>query len=512
MAKESISTTRRMLLSSGCALPFAAFASDTEAKTGVPAKWDREYDVIVVGSGVTGTVAGIRAAEKGAQTVVIEKLGRLGGTSRFSGLNFACVGSPAQKAAGVTDTPKALADDMARVSGGLGDYALALKMAENTARAEAFYREHGVEWDGRLLKLGGHSAKRCLVAKGDGAGLLGALWKSAEKLTNLRFYTGVKLDDIIRDAKGCVVGIKVRENYVFDRTSEDDDLTNQTGDVRYWRARRAVVMATGGFARDRKFRRMEVPFLDGVSTTTRPGATAGALKTMIRAGARPVHVCLYRFAYPLPTEDMIWGVMIDPSTGKRFMSEGETRNTLAVGVLQLRLRNGDRRPFMIYDTKALSKFHNANRVQRSLNGLNGINGTMYTFNTIEEAAKHYGADPVTVKATVMAYNDKIATGNDPEFAKPMERSGRQVEPIDTKGPFYAIEITPRLNYTPGGVRINTEAQVLSIEDDRPIPGLYAAGEAAGGLHGQERMTACSMPDCSVYGMIAGENAAAEPLK
>ena len=137
MAKESISTTRRMLLGSGCALPFAAFASDTEAKTGVPAKWDREYDVIVVGSGVTGTVAGICAAEKGAQTVVIEKLGRLGGTSRFSGLNFACVGSPAQKAAGVTDTPKALADDMARVSGGLGDYALALKMAENTARATA---------------------------------------------------------------------------------------------------------------------------------------------------------------------------------------------------------------------------------------------------------------------------------------------------------------------------------------------------------------------------------------
>ena len=512
MSKESISTVRRMLLGTGCALPLAALSSGAEARAQAPAKWDREFDVIVVGSGVTGTVAGIRAAEKGADTVVIEKLGRLGGTSRFSGLNFACVGSPAQKAAGVTDTPKSLADDMARVSGGLGDYQLALTMAENTARAEAFYREHGVEWDGRLLKLGGHSAKRCLVAKGDGAGLLKALWKSAEKLTNLCFCTGVKLDDIIIDSEGRAVGIKVRENYVFDRSSEDDDLTNETGTVRYWKARRAVVMATGGFARDRKFRRMEVTFLDGVSTTTSPGATAGALKAMIRAGARPVHICLYRFAYPLPTEDMIWGVMIDPATGKRFMSEGETRNTLAAGVLQLRLRNGDRKPFMIYDTKALAKFHNANRVQRSLNGLNGINGTMYTFATLEEAARHYGADPAQVKATVSAYNEIIASGRDPEFDKPFERSGRSVEPIDPAGPFHAIEVTPRLNYTPGGVRINTRAQVLSLEDDRPIPGLYAAGEAAGGLHGQERMTACSMPDCSVYGMIAGENAADEPRK
>lgn len=509
MAKETVSTTRRAMLGTGCLLPVAAWSASAHAAPKETIRWDREFDVIVVGSGVAGTVAGIRAAEKGARTAVIEKLGRLGGTSRFSGLNFACVGSPAQKEAGVTDTPKALADDMARVSGGLGNYALALKMAEETARAEAFYREHGVKWDGRLLKLGGHSARRCLIPKGDGAGLLSALWASAKKLSNLSFHTSVKLDDIIRDESGRVVGIKVRESYLFDRASECDDEDNKSGVVRYWKANRAVVMATGGFSRDRKFRRIEVPFLDGVSTTTSPGATAGALKAMVRAGARAVHVCLYRFAYPLPTEDMIWGVMIDPATGKRFMSEGETRNTLAVGVLQLRLRNGDRRPFMIYDEKALGKFHNANRVQRSLNGLNGINGTMHRFASVEDVAKFYGADPATVLETVKDYNKLIADGKDTEFEKPAERSGRRVETIDMTGPFYAIEVTPRLNYTPGGVRINERAQVLSLENDQPIPGLYAAGEAAGGLHGQERMTACSMPDCSVFGMIAGENAADE---
>ena len=510
--QNSVNHMRRRLLGSGLALPAVAMSASAHATETANIRWDREFEVIVVGSGIAGTVAAIRSAEEGAQTVVIEKLGRLGGTSRFSGLNFACVGSEAQKAAGVKDTPEALANDMARVSGGLGNYELALFMAQNTARAEKFYRDHGVEWDGRLLKLGGHSAKRCLVSKGDGAGLLNKLWESARKLSKLSFRTNVKLDEIVRDEKtGRVLGIKVREDYVFDRAVENDDLVNKTGRVAYWKAKKAVIMATGGFSRDRQFRRIEVPFLDGVSTTTSPGATAGALKAMINIGARAVHVCLYRFAYPIPTEDMIWGIMIDPSTGKRFMSEGETRNSLATAVLQLRLKNGDKKPFMIYDKKALSKFHNANRVQRSLNGLNGRNGTMYTFNTIEEIAAFYETDAKTVRKSMEDYNKKIAKGNDPDFEKPMMRSDRRVETIDMTGPFYCIEVTPRLNYTPGGVRIDKSARVLDLESDKPIPGLYAAGEATGGLHGQERMTACSMPDCSVYGIIAGEMAAKEPI-
>ena len=253
---------------------------------------------------------------------------------------------------------------------------------------------------------------------------------------------------------------------------------------------------------------MEVPFLDGVSTTTSPGATAGALKTLVRAGARAMHLSLYRFAYPLPTEDMVWGVLIDPATGTRFMSEGASRNELAVGTLQRRLTNGDKKPFMIYDEKALGKFHNLNRVGRSLNGLNGLDGTMFRFDTIEALAAHYGADARAVKKTLEAYNRDIAAGRDEAFGKPLERTERKVEPIDMKGPFYGIVISPRLNYTPGGIRTNEKAQALDWNGN-PIAGLYVAGEAAGGLHGQERMTACSMPDCSVFGLIAGENAAAE---
>lgn len=497
-----MTTSRRRFLAAAAALPAA---STVLAQTPSNA-WDETFDVVVVGSGVAGTIAAIAAAEKGAKVLMIEKLNRTGGTSRFSGLNFACVDSAEQKKRGVKDSPEALARDMFRVSGGVGNYELALVMAKNTARVEKFLTDRGVRWDGRLLKLGGHSAERCLIPEGDGAGLLAALTKYMGGLKNLTIRTSCKADEILFE-KDRVSGLLVREGYVFSEDPRDDE-TNRTGTPRRIRALRAVIFATGGYARDRAFRAVEVPFLDGVSTTTSPGATAGALKTLVRAGARAMHLSLYRFAYPLPTEDMVWGVLIDPATGTRFMSEGASRNELAVGTLQRRLTNGDKKPFMIYDEKALGKFHNLNRVGRSLNGLNGLDGTMFRFDTIEALAAHYGADAQTVKKTLETYNRDVAAGRDAAFGKPLERTERKVEPIDMKGPFYGIVISPRLNYTPGGIRTNEKAQALDWNGN-PIAGLYVAGEAAGGLHGQERMTACSMPDCSVFGLIAGENAAAE---
>lgn len=108
-------------------------------------KFDETYDVIVVGSGVSGTIAAIAAAEKGSKVLLIEKMSRLGGTSRISGLNFACVGSPLQKKKGVQDSPEKLASDMYKVSGNMGDYQKALVMAQNTARAEKFMTDRGVE-------------------------------------------------------------------------------------------------------------------------------------------------------------------------------------------------------------------------------------------------------------------------------------------------------------------------------------------------------------------------------
>ena len=454
-------TSRRKLLLTGAAAG-AGLTTSAFAKAATP-KFDEVYDVVVVGSGIAGTMAALVAAKNGAKTLLIEKLNRLGGTSRYSGLDFACVGSDMQKAAGITDTPEAMVADMAKVAANLSDRERALNIARETARAQKIMLEHGVKWT-KILKLGGHSEKRC------------------------------------------VIGVEVRKDYLFDASLASDDRENRSGTKVRIGARQAVIMATGGYARDKEFMKHEVPFLEHTLNSASEGATSGALKSMIRAGARPVQLSLYRFSFALPTEDLIWGVAIDAATGARYASEALGRNPISTASLSA-MAKGGAKPYIIWDEKGLTKFHNMARVARSMNGLNGRNGTMYKFATLDEVAAFYNTDAAKLKATITEYNRMIAAGKDEQFMKPLERSGRKVEPLSETGPFYTALMIPRWDYCPGGIATDTTARALRLADSEPVPGLFVVGEAAGGIHGAERLTACSMPDCCVTGMIAGETAA-----
>ena len=500
---------RQFLTATGAlgAASLASLAGRAEAAP-VPSRWDTEVDVIVVGTGLAGMCAGIVAAEKGSKTLIVDKMARLGGTSLISGLNFACVGSALQKEQRIEDTPESLAADMAAVSGGLGDPELALVMARGTARLYQFLSERGVKWDGQLKKLGGHSAARVVWPEGGGTGVLFPLYEHASKLSNCEIRKQVKVDDIVLDARGRAVGLKVRERYRFDYLASNDDIENGTGEVRHYRARQGIIFATGGYSRDSAFRTAESPALGSVATTVYAGALAGALKSMIRAGAHPVHMTLFRFAYPIPTEDLVWGVMIDPANGKRFTNEGANRLMIGDAVLERKRTNGQRTPFILYDEAGLNSFHDKQRLDLSLHDLNGIDGTMLKFDSLEAVAKHHKVALDALSATVARYNELLTQGADTEFKKPLERSGRKVQPV-AKPPYFTMPVNPRLNYTQGGARINDKAQVLRYSDGKPIPGLYCAGEATGGLHGRSRLTACSMPECGVFGLIAGDNVVSE---
>ena len=496
-------TSRRKLLLTGAAAG-AGLTTSAFAKA-APPKFDEVYDVVVVGSGIAGTMAALVAAKNGAKTLLIEKLNRLGGTSRYSGLDFACVGSDMQKAAGITDTPEAMVADMAKVAANLSDRERALNIARETARAQKIMLEHGVKWT-KILKLGGHSEKRCLIAEGGGSGILRSLWASYKRYPNLKVSPATKLDELILDEKGGVIGVEVRKDYLFDASLASDDRENHSGTKVRIGARQAVIMATGGYARDKEFMKHEVPFLEHTLNSASEGATSGALKSMIRAGARPVQLSLYRFSFALPTEDLIWGVAIDAATSARYANEALGRNPISTASLSA-MAKGGAKPYIIWDEKGLTKFHNMARVARSMNGLNGRNGMMYKFATLDEVAAFYNTDAAKLKATITEYNRMIAAGKDEKFMKPLERSGRKVEPLSETGPFYTALMIPRWDYCPGGIATDTTARALRLADSEPVPGLFVVGEAAGGIHGAERLTACSMPDCCVTGMIAGETAA-----
>ncbi|MBM6705012.1 FAD-binding protein, partial [Sutterella massiliensis] len=78
--------------------------------------------------------------------------------------------------------------------------------------------------------------------------------------------------------------------------------------------------------------------------------------------------------------------------------------------------------------------------------------------------------------------------------------------VPNEGSFYACRLWPRVHYCMGGLAINTKAEVLSTDLD-VIPGLYAAGEVTGGVHGMVRLGTVSIADCLVFGRVAGRNAA-----
>ncbi len=242
-----VDPTRRHFLTATGALGAAGLTGITTPVDAVPLpeRWDTEVDVIVIGTGLAGMCAGMVAAEKGAKTLILDKMSRLGGTSLISGLNFACVGSDFQAAQRVEDKPEWLAADMAAVSEGLGDPELALVMARGTARLFRFLTDRGVTWDGQLKKLGGHSAARVVWPTGGGTGVLFPLYERTAKLSNCEIRKQVKVDDIVLDARGRAVGLKVREGYRFDYQAANDDLENATGRVRHYRARRGIVFATG---------------------------------------------------------------------------------------------------------------------------------------------------------------------------------------------------------------------------------------------------------------------------
>lgn len=107
-----------------------------------------------------------------------------------------------------------------------------------------------------------------------------------------------------------------------------------------------------------------------------------------------------------------------------------------------------------------------------------------------------------MQTTLNDYHDAIDQGKTDSFGKPLTPSTPKI----SSPPFYAIHLWPKVHYTPGGVGINKNAQVLDL-NQKPIPGLYAAGEVSGGIHGASRLGTCALTECLVFGRIAGKEAA-----
>ncbi len=457
-----------------------------------------EIDVAVIGSGAAGLSAAIEAKEAGASVAVFEKMKVTGGNTRLADGGLAGAGNFLQRERGVEDSVELFQGDMIRAGLGLNHPRLVRIVAEQAAGAIDWTRNRlNVDYMDRLDKFGGHSAARSVnIRNYSGLALVRALTAGAER-AGVEIRTRSLLAGFHTDPDNNVIGIRVRTRYDFPAA--------ESGEPRDIRVRRGVVLATGGYGNDIAFRMLQNPILDGrVQSTNHRGATADGMIAALKLHAAPVHLswiqtgpwgCADEAGYGVGARFasyavFITGILVDPATGRRIVDEWSDRRTRSDAMF----RAG-------HPCVGITDAQGAEREAGSLaDGLKG--GKIRAFDSLGDLARAYDMPPDELESTVSGYSHAIEKGEKDEFGKPLEK---EANPLDHP-PFYAIRLWPKVHYTPGGIAIDGEARVIDLEG-RPISGLFAAGEVCGGIHGAGRLGSCALPECIVFGRIAGRTAA-----
>ncbi len=470
----------------------------------MPKKWDETYDVVVVGSGFAGLAAAYEAKKAGASVVVLEKMRTPGGNSIINGGIIAAAGSPLQADKGIKDSPQQLYDDMVREGLGLNHPELVKLMADASVPTTLWtVSELGVKYTDVLVQEGGHAVPRSYQTYNSMGSAIVLPQLAKLKTLGVEPRMQVYLQKILRDKDGRVKGVEVRDGYVFPKEG--------SGKVKNIKARKAVVLAYGGFGQDVAFRTIQDPKLTAMfDSTNQPGATAEGIREALRIGCMPVQLDWIQVGpWASPDEkgfglgphfaqeaSAMYGVWINAKTGKRFISELANRKLRADKIMEL----GNKGEKCI----AITDANGASWVKDLLPKLME-SGVVKQFNTVEELAAAYNVPPAALKETIDNYNKHVARGKDGEFDRYMNK---QAKPMTT-APFYAMRLLPKIHYCMGGININTKAQATDVAGDKVIPGLYAAGESVGGVHGAVRLGSCSTLACIVFGRIAGQNAVKE---
>jgi flavocytochrome c len=494
--REFFASGGAMLMGGAASTAFSA-ADYVPTDGNAPAKWDETHDVIVVGTGFAGLSAAIEARGHGADVLVIEKMPVYGGNSIVNGGDFAAPGSSFQKEAGVEDSPDLMLKDMLAAGLNLNHPDLARVICQRANEALEWARTFiGAEFT-RLNFHGGHSVKRSVqTVNQSGSELVNKLLIKAME-SGVRMETRVKMTCLFTE-NGRIAGMEVRRGYKW-----PDEASGTSATIR---ARRAVILASGGFSRDTSLRQLQDPRITPeFESTNHPGATGEALLEACRAGAMSVHMDWIQlgpwtspdepgFGYtPQVCERIVgYGLMVDPVTGKRFFRETGNRKERADAIIAL-----GRPAVILGDTFAIESQVVPRGLQKAME-----TGAVRRFDTLEELAKAYGIPAKPFFEEVARWNKFVEKKKDTDFDCMIFPDAQTTE----KAPYYAMRLWPRVHHTMGGLVINTSAQVIGL-DMKPIPGLYAAGEVTGGIHGAVRLGSVAMADGVIFGRIAGQNAA-----
>ncbi len=464
--------------------------------------WNDRYDLVIIGSGFAGLSAGIEAKRRGAERVVIfDMLPYFGGNSSINGGLFAAPGTPLQKTEGVSDSVDLMVKDQLASGRGVAHEPLLRHIAANAADALQLATDAGAEFFPYLQQLGGHSVPRTYqTTVSCGAGITQPLLKECRKL-GVETYNRSKFVRFVQDDSGRVVGVTIQPRYYHDRKTAEAEPVNIA-------ANRGVLIATGGFSENVQLRMAQDPTLTAdLTTTNTPGATGEAMLAMFRLGAVPVHLAYIQSGpWASPDEggfgyvsnysiyNFPHSVAINRATGRRFMNEIADRKTRADAELSNRDADGNPLPpILITGYEQAMKHPSAKKVLKY--------GVGWKFDDLESLAGEFDVPLEPLRAQIDEYNGYVRDGEDKQFGKAMESAkGKPVE-----APYLVVRLWPKVHYCQGGVEINVRAEVIDAQTRQPLPGLYAAGEVTGGIHGVSRLGSCSIPECMVMGITAGRS-------
>ncbi len=262
---------------------------------------------------------------------------------------------------------------------------------------------------------------------------------------------------------------------------------------------KAVVIATGGFGANNDMVAAYNANLKGYISTNAPGIQGQGITMGEKVGAATVdmeqiqlhptvHVAEDKSAN-LITEGLRGdGAILVNKEGKRFYDEVSTRDKVSAAENE----QTDGVVWLIVD----QKMYDASKVIQGYDS----KGWMVSGSNAEELAEQMGVDAAALSETITKWNECVANKSDEEFGRTSF-----AEPLEDT--LYALTVQPGVHHTMGGLKINTETEVLT-EDGTAIPGLYAAGEVTGGVHGSNRLGGNAVADFTVFGRIAGQQAAA----
>ena len=445
-----------------------------------PAFAAESTDIVIIGSGGAGLSSAITATEKGAKVIVLEKMAYFGGNSNRSEGEMNAAGTKQQKAHGILDdTPERFAADTIRGGHGLNDPALVKALTENAASAEEWLLDLGAHFCHRMGRGGGQTRARghgpC-DGSPVGIEIMRVLGERADK-DHIDMRLNNRVTKILMK-NGKVAGVQVK-------TPKGMETINA----------KSVIRATGGFGANHKMVEKYRPELKGFSTTNHPGATGDGIVLAQQVGAGltdieqiQIHPTVIKKNGALISESMrARGGFLLNKNGKRFTNELLTRDVVSAN--ELKQPGGI--AYLVIDNSIYSK----NKMAQNYTA----EKLMTKCDTIADVAKLIGVDPKVVQASFDQYHKAFDNKKDDLFGRP-----EMLIRMD-QAPYFVAEVTPGIHHTMGGVKIDPQAEVLTPEK-KPIPGLFAAGEVTGGVHGGNRIGGNAVADIITFGRISANSA------